>query len=162
MRKRWLGGLGARSRARAVASRRVVCGVVAVALLLALTSCSGSRSAARGTRVVVLEKDFSLHLSKAWVPAGTVTFAVENRGPSTHELNLDRTTDAAGSLPIKADGLTVNEDSSQLHRIDSVEVVRLDETKDMTVQLTPGHYVLYCNLEGHYFGGMHTTLDVTT
>jgi uncharacterized cupredoxin-like copper-binding protein len=145
-----------RSRARRLAGAAGVAGLV-----VATASCAGGRPVATGTHVVVVEKDFSLHLSRTTVPAGTVTFQVDNEGPSTHEINLDRTSDAAGALPLKADGLTVQEDSSQLHRIDSVEVVRLDQSKDLTVRLTPGHYVFYCNLEGHYLGGMHGTLEVT-
>jgi uncharacterized cupredoxin-like copper-binding protein len=26
--------------------------------------------------------------------------------------------------------------------------------------LAPGHYVLFCNLEGHYLGGMNVSLEV--
>jgi uncharacterized cupredoxin-like copper-binding protein len=135
---------------------------VFVALLVPLfSSCASTRSAAHGTRVVVVEHDFGLRLSRATVPAGQLTFHVVNDGPSTHELNLDRTADADTALPLKADGLTVNEDSSSLDRIGSIEVVRLDEAGDFTVSVKPGRYVLYCNLEGHYLGGMRAALDVT-
>jgi uncharacterized cupredoxin-like copper-binding protein len=30
----------------------------------------------------------------------------------------------------------------------------------MRVHLTPGRYVLYCNMSGHFLGGMHTLLVV--
>ena len=34
--------------------------------------------------------------------------------------------------------------------------MRLGATRDLTLQaLTPGHYVLFCNLYGHYRGGMY-------
>ena len=33
-------------------------------------------------------------------------------------------------------------------------------TRLLGLGLTPGNYVLYCNLEGHYLGGMHASLAV--
>jgi uncharacterized cupredoxin-like copper-binding protein len=30
----------------------------------------------------------------------------------------------------------------------------------MVLNLTPGRYVMYCNLEGHYLGGMYAALTV--
>ena len=111
--------------------------------------------------LVVTEHDFGLQASVSSVRAGAVTVHVVNRGPSTHELNIDRTSMADGSLPLKPDGLTVNEDSSALQRVDSVSVVRLGASQDLHLRLEPGHYVLYCNLEGHYLGTMHASLEVT-
>jgi uncharacterized cupredoxin-like copper-binding protein len=29
------------------------------------------------------------------------------------------------------------------------------------VHLAPGRYVLFCNMTGHYMGGMHSTLVVS-
>ena len=43
----------------------------------------------------------------------------------------------------------LNRDIGYLHR-----------TEDLTLDLKPGRYVLWCNLEGHYLGGMHETFDV--
>ena len=56
--------------------------------------------------------------------------------------------------------MTVNEDAEGLRRIDSIEQVNLHRTEDLTLHLKPGRYVLWCNLEGHYLGGMHETFDV--
>ena len=32
--------------------------------------------------------------------------------------------------------------------------------RELHVRLTPGRYVLLCNMSGHYMGGMHRTLVV--
>ena len=40
------------------------------------------------------------------------------------------------------------------------ESVQLDERHQLDLDLDPGHYVLFCNLEGHYLGGMHVDLEV--
>jgi len=118
-------------------------------------------SGAQGTAGVhVVIRDFKIRAQTQPVVAGTVTLRVENRGPSTHEFNIDRTALAADALPLGPDGLTVDEDSQLLHRIDAGDDIRLGETRDITVRLKPGHYVVWCNLEGHYLGGMHFSLNV--
>jgi uncharacterized cupredoxin-like copper-binding protein len=135
--------------------------VVAALLTAGLSACS-SGSAAQGTRVTVVEHDFRLVASPVSVRAGLVTFVIENRGPSTHELNVDRTSLASGALPLRANTLQVNEDSAQLVNVDSLGDIPMRSTRRLTVTLKPGRYVLFCNLEGHYLGGMHTALEVTS
>jgi uncharacterized cupredoxin-like copper-binding protein len=131
--------------------------------LAGLSGCtSGGSAALPASRVVVVEHDFGLTVSSASIPPGTVTLHIENRGPSTHELNVDETTAVANGLPLRPNGLQVDEESAQLHPVDSVSDVRVGTSRDLTVHLTPGHYVLFCNLEGHYLGGMHIALDVTS
>jgi uncharacterized cupredoxin-like copper-binding protein len=116
--------------------------------------------AADGPVVHVRLHDFKIRNQDPVTSSGDVTLHVRNAGPSTHEINVDRTSLADGDLPLGPDGLTVDEDAPQLHRIGSIEVLRLGETGDLTLHLPPGHYVLWCNLEGHYLGGMHASLDV--
>jgi uncharacterized cupredoxin-like copper-binding protein len=111
-------------------------------------------------QIDVSMRDFKLKVSRSTVPAGHVVIRVHNHGPSTHEFNVDRTDLASGALPLKADGLTVDENSKQLHRIDSIEELNLGDSGDLELSLKPGHYVVYCNLEGHYLGGMHAEFEV--
>ena len=124
-----------------------------------LAGCGGGSSTSRETIEVKLE-DFLLHVSARTATPGEVTLHLENDGPSTHEINIDRTDIPEGALPLRADGLSVDEGSPQLKRIDSVEILEAGDRKNFTVKLPPGHYVLYCNLEGHYLGKMHATLVV--
>ncbi len=127
-----------------------------------LTACSSKSSQARGARVVVVEHDFKITASTNSVPAGMVTLQVKNHGPSTHEINVDETSVGSGALPLLANSLQVNEDSSSLHNVGSLSGIRVGTTQDLTLRLKPGHYVLFCNLEGHYLGGMHVALEVTS
>ena len=39
--------------------------------------------------------------------------------------------------------------------------VEADKTKSEEFELTPGKYVMFCNLPGHYAAGMYGTLTVT-
>jgi uncharacterized cupredoxin-like copper-binding protein len=134
---------------------------VAISAAAFLSGCSStSHSAVGASRVVVIERDYKIVGSATSVPAGMVTFHVENHGPSTHELNIDKTLFLATALPLKPDGLEVEEQSPQLHNIEATEL-RVGTERDITVRLTPGSYVLFCNFEGHYLGGMHLALNVT-
>ena len=128
--------------------------------VLAAAGCTRGDAAPQGQLVKVHEQDFKLTTKTVLVHTGLVTFRVHNSGPSTHEFNVDRTDIAADALPLRADGLSVNEDSKRLTRVGSMDDVRLGATRDLTLRLTPGHYVLYCNLEGHYLGGMYAILQV--
>jgi uncharacterized cupredoxin-like copper-binding protein len=155
--------LGAHAPGRSGPGSRAITGLVlalAVLAVLCVTPSALAADAGAPARIDVTLRDFKIKLSRHSVPAGPVDIHVHNGGPSTHEINVDRTNLDGGSLPIKGDGLTVNEDSKSLLRVDSIEQLNLDESGDLHLNLRPGHYVLYCNLEGHYLGGMHASFDV--
>jgi uncharacterized cupredoxin-like copper-binding protein len=137
---------------------RVGGGVAVVALCL-VVACGGS-SGDDGQGIDVGMQDFTLHPSAKTAQPGKITLHLLNRGPSTHEINVDRTDLAEDDLPLRPDGLSVAEDSPELSRIDSIEIVEAGDRATLHLDLAPGHYVLYCNLEGHYLGHMYTTLDV--
>ena len=140
--------------------------VASVALLLAFAvagsaGCSPSSSTTTaGSQINVTLDDFGVVASQKTVPAGVVVLHVTNKGPSTHEINVDLTRYGSGYIPLQRDGLTANEDALGLHRINSIEQLNLHQTADLTLNLKPGRYVLWCNLEGHYLGGMYEVFNV--
>jgi uncharacterized cupredoxin-like copper-binding protein len=129
--------------------------------LLATVSGCGGRAPAAARPVDVHLRDFAIDTSKPSMNAGAVTFRVTNAGPVTHELILVETTLDPSDLPLQADGITVDEDAPELRIVTDLKGVRLGQTRTVRVNLRPGHYVLFCNLEGHYLGLMHTAIDVT-
>jgi uncharacterized cupredoxin-like copper-binding protein len=134
--------------------------VLSVLMLVSLAGCSTSSPSATGSRIDVTMHDFGITVSRHSVPAGRVLLRVKNDGPSTHEINVDLTRYQAGKIPLQRDGLTADEDAKGIQRIDSIEQVDLRHTGDLTLDLKPGRYVLWCNLEGHYLGGMYEAFDV--
>ena len=89
---------------------------------------------------------------------GDVDLSVHNDGPDTHELIVVR---ANGKpLPLRRDGLTVNEAALKSRTVASFEGSGAGGGRSEQVHLPPGTYVLFCNMAGHYLGGMHTTLVV--
>ena len=128
---------------------------------MASSGCSGTPPPHFDSQVGVTLKDYNVDMGTTQVPAGHVAFDIYNRGPSTHEFLIVRTDLGSGNLPIGSDGLTVDEDSAQLELVKEDSEVDIGVSRALVVDLPPGHYVLYCNLEGHYLGGMHASLVVT-
>ena len=107
---------------------------------------------------MVVLSDFEIELDGTTIAAGEVVLDLLNQGPTVHELVITRTEFAADALPLRADNITVDE--ALLDNVAADEFVDLDATDRLTLELEPGSYVLYCNLEGHYAGGMHVALEV--
>lgn len=135
--------------------------VLALLLIGIAAACSRGDAAPKGRLIGVREKDFALATNVDHVHAGLVTFRVHNAGPSTHEFIVARTSLAADALPLQKGILLVDESSKQIHEVASLPEVRLGATRDLTVSLPPGHYVVFCNHDGHYRGGMYAPLEVT-
>jgi uncharacterized cupredoxin-like copper-binding protein len=133
---------------------------LAIAVLAVLaTGCSG-RHAGRGpgTAVRVTERDFRISVRPARVHAGDVELSVWNRGPANHELIV---VEAQSRLPERSDGMTIDEDALEPVTIGTLEPGNPGQTRVLHLHLAPGRYELFCNMSGHFLGGMHTELMVT-
>jgi uncharacterized cupredoxin-like copper-binding protein len=131
-----------------------------LALVVPFTLARRHEPTPRGAPMNVLLEDFKVREDAAVVPAGTVRFRIVNQGPTTHELNVIRTARAPDKLPLQRDGLTVNEDAPGLDHLDEAEGLDIGDRRTLVLQLAAGNYVLYCNIEGHYLGGMHAAFTV--
>jgi uncharacterized cupredoxin-like copper-binding protein len=135
----------------------------AVATIVALeTRPAGGLAVPTGSHVVhVDERDFGIHIPEVTLPAGHYVFVDTNHGPSPHELVMWKTALAADHLPLGANR-KVNEDSPTLaSALDSGSSLNPGETRLLTTTLAPGHYIIVCNLPGHFMAGMHVDITVT-
>ena len=101
----------------------------------------------------------SIKLNVKVISAGTVTFKVLNASKSViHEMILSPIKDENVVLPYVDTENRVDEEKAE----HLGEVSELDPGKkgELTVDLKPGSYILYCNIPGHYGAGMWTTLKV--
>jgi uncharacterized cupredoxin-like copper-binding protein len=123
---------------------------------------SGGLTVPRGSRVLhVDERDFALHVPTTTLRAGTYVFVDTNHGPSAHELVMWKTSDPADRLPLLPNH-RVNEDSPALSSVlDSGTSLDPGQSRLLTATLAPGHYVIACNLPGHFVSGMHVDITVT-
>jgi uncharacterized cupredoxin-like copper-binding protein len=134
-----------------------LCAVLLLAAVVAAVGLASFAWAGGGSRVIRIgERDFRISAPKT-IRAGFVRLRVHNTGPDTHELLMVR---VHGRLPLRRDGLTVDEDRlERLHPI-VVEGMERGETEEVGVRLAPGRYVLFCNMAGHYLSGMEATVVV--
>lgn len=129
-----------------------------VALLLCgVTGCSGPKLRSSASLLRVSERDFKIDAPKT-IQSGDVRLRTGNRGPDTHELLVVRS--GGRPLPLRKDGLTVDEDAVDVETIATVEGYEPGSSREVRLHLPPGRYVLLCNMAGHYLAGMRTTLVV--
>lgn len=139
-------------RILAVLSATGLAGVTAVGC-----ASSGKAAALIGPVVPITESDF--HISApSTLKTGNYTLRVANKGPTYHEFIVAPT--RSGSLPLRPDGLTVDEEAIERSEPGSLEPGAPGAVRDLTLHLKPGRYILFCNMEGHYMAGMHTELTV--
>jgi uncharacterized cupredoxin-like copper-binding protein len=67
---------------------------------------------------------------------------------------------AGPTLPLRRDGMTVDEEAVEGRTAGVLEPRRAGTTTELRARLIPGRYELLCNMAGHYRGGMHAELVV--
>lgn len=89
------------------------------------------------------------------MPSGHLVFLIHNAGTTVHELEVVRADVAVGDLPYDAAQAQAIAKDVVAER----EAIVLGATKRLSVDLTPGRYILICNLPGHYAAGMRVALE---
>ena len=130
----------------------------AIAVLLLLPACSSSPPEHDGPLLHVKIKDFKIDPARPSVEDGLLTLSIWNEGPTTHEFVVVQSDQAADGLPIGEDGIRVDEDA--MVPVDELEEIGAKTRGILSLSLSPGRYVLFCNLEGHYLAGMRAPLEV--
>jgi uncharacterized cupredoxin-like copper-binding protein len=126
---------------------------------LAVGGCGADAGAKQKVAVAAVnERDFHIE-APSTLKAGDVTLRVDNHGPDQHELIIAPL--QGGTLPVRADGFTIDEEAIEHSEPGSLEPGHPGAERDLTVHLAPGRYVFFCNMAGHYVGGMHTIVTVT-
>jgi uncharacterized cupredoxin-like copper-binding protein len=150
-----------RKRTLPSAARLVLCLCACAIAPVAVSACSSRSSTTRddGALVQVTARDFHIKVSPARVRAGDVRLIFRNKGPDTHELLIVRA--GRRALPLRSDGLTVDEEKLEPVTVTIAEGEPPDAVRVLRLNLRPGHYELFCNMAGHYLGGMRAQLVVT-
>jgi uncharacterized cupredoxin-like copper-binding protein len=100
-----------------------------------------------------------LKLSTDSVAAGEVTFEVENTSKELeHEMVVTLVKDTKTPLPAKKGNNQVDEKAAG--SVGEVSELKPGKSGTLKVTLTPGSYILYCNVAGHYKRGMWSILTV--
>lgn len=139
--------------------------IVPLALIVAFTmnvkpsNAEAVGLSAAGQVIEVKEVSFRIHMAQDQAQAGPVTFHIINGADDMlHEFIIIKTDMSAGELPTNMMG-RVDEEAVTI--IAAAEDIPPSNSRDITVNLDAGHYVLICNLPGHYLQGMRVDFTVT-
>ncbi|TME72891.1 MAG: hypothetical protein E6I19_09260 [Chloroflexi bacterium] len=133
--------------------------LIAMATALVLLAGCAAQGAQPGTggQVSVTLTDTGVTLAQTSVSSGPVTFKVKNAGSIVHELVVVRTDIAQDKIQPNTDEPSkMSEEGTQGESGD----LEAGLTKDFTLNLSAGKYVLMCNQPGHYMAGMHIAFVV--
>ncbi len=113
-------------------------------------------------RVRISETEYALTglegAAIARAAAGNVTFEVHNDGTIQHSFYVIKTDLDPAGLPL--DGNKIDENATGVDVVDEIDDFDAGTIKTLSVDLEAGHYVLICNIAGHYTQGMHVAFDV--
>lgn len=136
--------------------------VCATVLIIGLASRStGGLKIPAGYNVVKLDEfTYGFKIPTMTLPAGNNLFVDHNTATIPHEFVIFKTDAPGDHLPLKGDK-DIEEESPALEAVvDSGSDIPAGETRLLAANLESGHYVLVCNLPGHYQGGMHVDITV--
>lgn len=130
----------------------------------ATTGAGAAGEAAGGGQGATLQikmGEFYFKPKNATAEAGPTTIEAPNEGSVEHELVLFKSDKNPAKLPTEANG-EVDEEKLDKEAEEAGEIadVEAGDTKSEEFELTPGKYVMFCNLPGHYAAGMYGTLTV--
>jgi uncharacterized cupredoxin-like copper-binding protein len=139
------------------AARVLPCLFVCAIAAFALSACSSHPTSSKGAVVRVTLEDFRIKVSRKHIHAGDVRLVVRNKGPVTHELLVART---SAALPLRPDRITVDEEALEPVTVAEAEGEPRGAVHVLRLKLRPGRYELFCNMAGHFLGGMHARMVV--
>lgn len=105
------------------------------------------------------EAPMGININPKVVPHGYVKFKVTNLASAlVHEVIIARVKDENTPLPFLAGKNMLDEEA--VRTLGQVSEINPSRSASLTIEMTPGKYVLYCNLPGHYMAGMWTVIEV--
>ena len=155
------------NRARRHPLRRALTIGGVLALGMTGVACGGDDDDSGSDTIDVVLSEWSVE-APATAKAGAVTINASNEGGETHELVIVRAPSSDGF--VSDDTGKVDEDGfAEGDFIGEIEEFEAGTTASAVFDLTPGTYVLFCNIveeeadgsfESHFMEGMHTTIVV--
>ena len=129
---------------------------VCLAALVVVSCAQQAETIPTDVQLTVTLKDYTVTLSSPTVKAGTVKIGVQNSGSMAHEFELIKTDLAADKLVVDGGSAKAKEDGL----VKQVQNISVGKVSVVTADLAAGHYVIICNVAGHYQLGMHADLTV--
>ena len=134
---------------------RLVVALCVVAVLL--TSCAQpAETLPADVNLIVDLKEYTITLSVPTVKAGVVKIGIRNQGTMVHDFDLIKTDLALDKLPIDTAAAKAKTDGLVKQMIN----IAAGRVTTVSADLVAGHYVVICNVAGHYQLGMRAEFKV--
>ena len=134
---------------------RPVPALLALALLVAACSASAENAPA-DSQVVVEMTDYKVTVNVPSVKAGRIKIGVRNLATMEHSFEVLKTDLPHDKIPTDLASAKAKEDG----KVGGIASIPAGKSAAVTIDLTPGNYVLICNVAGHYQLGMHIGFTV--
>lgn len=108
------------------------------------------RTVAKADDVSVVLTEWLVHPEPRVVPAGNVSFEIENQGLLAHQFSVFWTDLEADEIPV----VEGSADAAVARASAATDELQPGDDGQLTLALPPGAYVLLCNLPAHYEAGM--------
>lgn len=112
-----------------------------------------SALAKSGISVGVIENHLAVVPDTLTTAAGPITFVVHNDGVARHDFYVLKTDLPADKLPTNTGEVLVT--ATGIESIGRIANIDIGSSGSLSLNLTPGKYVLICNVPGHYDEGMY-------
>jgi len=126
-----------------------------------VTETAAGGGSSGGKTVTIKVGDYFFNPKDASAQPGPTVIEAPNEGSVEHELVVFKTSMNPATLPTEASGDVDEEKLDEIaEEAGEIADVEAGDTKAEDFKLTPGKYVIFCNLPGHYAQGMYGTLTI--
>jgi uncharacterized cupredoxin-like copper-binding protein len=105
-------------------------------------------------------REWGIELSSARSTSGEVSIGLTNGGTIPHEFIVVRTELTTEELLATVDPASNRLDEAMLDAAGEQPEFAPGEVKLLTLDLSPGKYIVLCNIAGHFSNGMHASLEI--
>ena len=127
---------------------------IAAAVILAALAAGIAFGSGSAAKVTVAEKEWGVAPAPKTAKSGKITFVAKNIGKLSHEFVVLKTSTPATKLKLKG------AKAVETGFVARTPQFKPGQTKTLTLTLKAGHYVLICNLPGHYQAGQRVDFTV--
>jgi uncharacterized cupredoxin-like copper-binding protein len=136
--------------------RWTVAAALAVVAIVASACAAAPSDTSEIPSLYVDISDFKLVTDHPAIAAGHIVVGIRNHASMLHELVVIKTDLAPDQLPVDGATAKAKEDG----KVGELLNIAGGASRKLVLELTPGKYVLICNIAGHYQLGMRVELEV--
>jgi len=137
---------------------KTIAAILVVLAVFASSACAAASPAdtSEVPAIYVDLSDYKIVTDHPTITGGHVVIGIRNHASMAHELKVIKTDLAPDQLPVDPGTAKASEDG----KVGELLNITAGASRKLVLELTPGKYVLICNLVGHYQLGMRVGLEV--